>query len=232
MHRIGVFQCFSKPSIFKSRWSRLLSSSPSSSSSASASSPTPLYAGSHSLQIRIMLSLGAINTFYWCGYVYDSLMAPVLTTPEGVISLSGDPRLGVAGAIGTLLIFYSTRTYATRACFAAWESADKQRLGFQLHSMLGGEGRKFEVPLRNAIAVNYAPSKKTSLMPVQIIGLSKNIVLDRTGTFYEDGKLLHILEANAAAKRNPTADAASFIDSKEKRIEWRQHVTRKGKQTV
>ena len=115
-----------------------------------------------------------------------------------------------------------------RACCEVWESADAKRLGFQLHSVFGGGGRKLEVPVWSVKLLNSRTSKGTSLLPVYVAALDKNIVLDRSGTFYEEGKLLKMLEQGA----NPSSDGMEVLkelDSKEKRTQWRQTVSKKRK---
>jgi hypothetical protein len=188
----------------------------------------PLYTGSHSFEIKTMGFMGCINATYWSYYLYNTVVN------QGVIvngiDLGGDARVAFVGLVGTGLIFYSTHLYATRACNKAWISADRKRLGFQLHTAFGGNGRKIEVPIVQARTINWKASEKTQLLPVRIIGLNFNIVLNRTGTYFESSKLLEILADNEQRMvATGATQATPDVDSKEKRIEWRHQVSRRRK---
>lgn len=99
-----------------------------------------------------------------------------------------------------------------------------------MHTFFGGtDGRRIEVPRRQARTIQYDATAKTIMLPVYIEGLGKNIVLDRSGTFYEDGELLQELSLNESNYRNPEIAAALQVDSKEKRTEWRKAATRRKK---
>jgi hypothetical protein len=140
----------------------------------------------------------------------------------------GDYRLGLAGAAGTFLIFFSTNLYASRACCKVWESATSQRLRFRLHSFTGGEGKIVETPLSNARLISSTVAKSSTLIPVNINGYGRNILIDRSGAFYENDKLLWTLARNAEVARE--TKGAAVVDSKEKRIEWQQTVAKKRRQ--
>lgn len=114
-----------------------------------------------------------------------------------------------------------------RACCQVWESADTSRLGFKLHTVLGGEGRRVEVPRHSVRLLSSRAVQSTSLIPIYVAGLDRNIVLDRAGTFFENERLMRILEQSS----NESTDAKLLreLDSKENRTNWRHSVSRKRK---
>ena len=82
--------------------------------------------------------------------------------------------------------------------------------------------------MRSVRLLNSRASKGTSLLPLYVAGLDKNVVLDRAGTFYEDGKLLKMLEQGESYSPD-VREAQRELDSKEKRTQWRQTVSKKRK---
>ena len=197
-----------------------------------------LYEGNAQVVIRLLLAATGINFTYWSYYVITSLVN------QGVvrhgIEMGGDPLWGIIGGIGTGLMLYSTRTYANHSIYKAYETLDKERLGIQLYNMFGNPGRKVEFSHRSIRKVdikggNYFGS---STYPVRVTGMNYNILIDTTGKFYENKKLLDIAENNYLAYKNNKFDSRlnssdnpytiNDIDKKSDRIQWkRQHSGKK-----
>ena len=136
---------------------------------------------------------------------------------EGGTSLVTSPWFGAAGAVGTVAILFVTRMYSRNAVYKIWESADRQRLGFQMHNMLGNPGRKIEVPVGNARFSNLKVSSFTKEMVVlKIDGVANNCVVDKDGEFHDPERLRALLQA----------EKTQLTDSKEHRISWKKAASR------
>lgn len=197
-----------------------------------------LYEGNAQVVIRLLLAATSINFTYWFYYVTTALLN------QGVvrhgIDMGGDPLWGIVGGIGTGLMLYSTRTYANHSIYKAYETLDKERLGLQMYNMFGNPGRKIEFSHRSIRKVdikggNYFGS---ATIPVRVIGMNYNILIDTTGKFYENKKLLDIVENNYLAHKNNKFDSRfnssdnlytiNDIDKKSDRTQWRrQHGKKK-----
>ena len=150
------------------------------------------------------------------------------------INLAGDPMWGSFGAFATGFFLYFARTFAHHSIFQCYETADHKRIGFQMHTMFGKPGRKFEVSIGNArfIARNNAMTRtteeeeamkgrgaifskilSTSLVPVVVNGFQGNALFDAEGKFYDKDRLVTLLlEPQAVKKAEP----------KDVRQDWRK----------
>lgn len=176
-----------------------------------------LYTGNSEMTIGFMFSMGVFNMAYWTYYITNCYLYKDVII-QG-IDFGGDPRWGYAGAFGTGLIFYCNRTYAHNTVKRAYETSDGERLGFQMHNMLGQLGRKIEVNKNNARLANVNMTFATSLIPLRVEGIGPNVLLDQTGTYKEDKRLMDILEENRA--NTDYKGTTTAVDSKEKRNEWK-----------
>ena len=147
-----------------------------------------VYTANQELTCRVMLSASMFNLFYWsyylatCAYYKDVII-------QGV-NLGGDPRWGFAGAFGTGLMFYVTKQYSHHAVSSCYETADGERLGFQMHNIFGQPGRKIEVRVGNASMLDPTNSKKTTLgssyIPLRVKGVDRNVLIDESGEYLVD----------------------------------------------
>ena len=145
------------------------------------------------------------------------------------IALAGDPYLGAFGTFSTAFFLFFTKQYANHSAYICYESKDHKRIGFQMHTMFGKPGRKFEAPLGNARFVDNTNSitkadeqdhaarkaKKeasvfnkviaNSTVPVIVDGFKGNVLIDSDGTFYDKARLCELLSkpANAILKTQP-----------------------------
>lgn len=141
----------------------------------------------------------------------------------GDINLGGDPTWGYYGLAATAAFLYCSRRFAHQTVYQAYLSADKRRLGFQMHNVFGEPGRKIEVSLGKA---RFTDPKMTaervlseegmksyignsSLVPVQVEGISGNVLLDKDGLKQHNQKLMHLLLDPNGAR----------LDSKEARVD-------------
>lgn len=236
--------------------SKFYSSSASNyqSSTPPESPPTPilapqgketlLYEGNSEVVIRVMFGTSIFNLMYWTAHLATSVWWKGVVV-NGV-ELGGDPMWAGFGFIGTGLMFFSTRQYAIHTTRRAYLSEDGQRLGFQMYNVHGSLGRKIEVSLHNARLAIFNDGgndnrglinrMSSSLIPCRVEGINSNILLDRTGTFYENGKLMQIMEANTEAKKSMIAMGSAAnatgqpAESKQARIEALQKLKKvKGK---
>lgn len=156
-----------------------------------------LYKAPNSITIPAMFGIGCFNSFYWSAALFDHYVIP-----SGFSMLGEYPSMGVAGLFGTGLIFGSTYQYSHHYAARAYESADGQRIGFQFHTILGKLGRKVEVSKENVRALNVASYKKDnrvmgamlgSTVPLSVKGLTFNVLLDSSGEFDSEGKLMDLI---------------------------------------
>ena len=202
----------------------------------SAAGEKLLYEGSQEFHIRMMFGVGCVNVLYWSWWVANCYMYKDVVH-QG-INFGGDPRWGFVGAAGTLLIFYATREYSSHAAYYVYETADGRRLGFQLHTILGLPGRKIEASIGNVrLANTIASSTGSSFVPLRVEGVGKNVLIDRDGTYYANGRLMELLQAGAAPRTgsavaggSSSRASAAVLDSKENRVTWKKQEHQKRKQ--
>lgn len=170
-----------------------------------------LFEGSQMITVRAMLGCTAFNFLYFSYYLTTCFWYHDIVI-EG-IRLGGDVGWGYAGAFGTGLIAFATRTYATRCACMVYETADGERLGFQVHTLLGTPGKKYEAMPKN---ITLGPPSKTgsSLIALQLKGLDHNILVDKSGTFFWGGKLTTMTELHYVKGREQQATP----DSKDDRL--------------
>lgn len=151
-----------------------------------------LYEGTQELTARLMFSASVFNFAYWSYYSVSSYYYQGVVV-EG-IEMGGDPRWGMAGAFGTGLMFYFTREFAHHAARKAYETRDGKRIGFIMHNVMGGIGKKVEVSVGNARVIRKDGSAfGASLLPVRVKGLGKNVLVDSKGKFYWSRRLFELL---------------------------------------
>ena len=158
-----------------------------------------LYEGSQEMTTRLMFSASCFNAIYWTYYSVSAYYYQGVVI-QG-IEMGGDPRWGMAGAFGTGLMMYFTKEFAHHAARRAYETSDGKRIGFVMHNIMGGMGKKVEVHVGNARVIDRKGSTfGASLIPVRVKGLGKNVLLDDKGAFYEERRLFSLLsEGNTTA---------------------------------
>ena len=144
---------------------------------------------------------------------------------------------GYVGAAGTVAIFYATREYSNHAAYYVYETADGKRIGMQMHTMLGFPGRKIEASIGNVrLANTLLATGGSSYVPLRVEGVDKNVLIDRDGTYYANGRLHELLKIGGpGGNRGGSASESSSrvsapVDSKEKRVEWFKQQNQKRKQ--
>jgi hypothetical protein len=193
-----------------------------------------LYEMSQEFHIRMMFGVGCINVIYWSYYLSTCFLYKDVVH-QG-INFGGDPTWGYLGAVGTVVIFYATREYSNHAAYFVYETADGKRIGFQLHTMLGFPGRKIEASIGNVrLANTMASGMGSSFVPLRVEGVDKNVLIDRDGTYYGNGRLYALLKLGGpggnrgGSASSSSGSATAPVDSKEKRIEWFKQQNQKRK---
>lgn len=199
-------------------------------------SDTLLYKESQQLTIRMMLGVSVVNAVFWSNQLVQyALYRDVVI--QG-INLGGDPTWAYFGSIATGAIVYFSRTYAHHSIYQCYESQDSMRIGFQVHTILGYPGRKFEVKIGTARFIsksnpimssvygdddsNITNSKKgvlnhllkTSMIPIVVDGFQGNLLLDEHGFYTDKKRLAELL----------SVDTKKMVDSKQMRVQWSQQV--------
>ena len=99
------------------------------------------------------------------------------------------------GVWNRLVMFYFTRQFAHHAARKAYETRDGKRIGFVMHNVIGGIGKKVEVSVGNARVIRKDGSAfGASLLPVRVKGLGKNVLIDSKGKFYWSRRLFDLLK--------------------------------------
>jgi hypothetical protein len=149
-----------------------------------------IFKGEMTNMIRLMLFGGSINGMYWLYHLYNCYMYDGMVIHG--IDLGGKPIYGYAGLVVTGFLAVVTRTYAHNAIRYSYVSADGQRLGFQMHTMLGFPGHKIEAKPAN---VEFEENAKVrgGVVRLKIKGLDKFVLLDYDGDYFDDGVFKKIL---------------------------------------
>jgi len=204
-------------------------------------SDTLLYKESQQLTIRMMMGVSVVNAVFWSNQLVQYALYKDVVI-QG-INLGGDPTWAYFGSIATAAIVYFSRTYAHHSVYQCYQSADGMRIGFQVHTLWGYPGRKFEVkigdarflsksnPILSSVYGDDTSSSlnskqgvvshllKTSMIPIVANGFQGNLLLDEHGFYIDKPRLAELL----------TVDSKNAVDSKRLRVQWMQQVKgRKG----
>lgn len=155
------------------------------------------------------------------------------------INIAGDPMWGSFGAFATGFFLYFSRTFAHHSVFQCYETADHKRIGFQMHTMFGKPGRKFEVSVGNARFISrdngmtrsaeeeeaqksgggavFRKIMSSSLVPVVINGFKGNALFDADGKFYDKDRLVKLLTEPQTLK---------VAEPKDSRQDWRKQAVK------
>lgn len=186
-----------------------------------------LYIGTQEIVCRMMFFVTSFNFAYWSYYITNAWYYDGVTVTHMNIPLGGDPRWGFAGAFGTGLMVYFTKQFSDHAARRIYETSDGKRIGFQMHNIFGGIGRKIECSpdsVRLLKGHSLSNTLGSSNVPLRVKGVGKNVIIDRQGQYYYNNKLhAMLIETQAASKMMGSVDEDHFpveVDSKEKRIEY------------
>lgn len=164
-----------------------------------------LYRGRHERSILLMLGVSFFNFVYWSYqltnyYLYHGVVV------QG-IEMGGDVKWPILGMCGTAVMFFSTRLYSRNCVRQAYLSADGRRLGFQLHTIFAVAGPKVEAAVHNTSLVGREQQQllMKQVVPVKLEGMSRNLLLDGDGIFYDNGALLRMLEDAMDKAEKPLA---------------------------
>lgn len=187
------------------------------SSPTQAPVDTVLYRGHSNVIVGVMFSVTTLNFLYWTYYIASAYLYKDVIISG--INLGGDPIWGALGAFGTGLMCYGTRAYAHHSVYKAYETADGRRLGLQMYTILGLPGRKIEFSHCNVRKANVSNYFGSSLIPLRVKNVNYNVLIDKTGTYYEDNKLLHIIDRESD-KLDSNKSVSNYVDTKEDRKQW------------
>lgn len=136
------------------------------------------------------------------------------------VDIGGDIRWPILGAVGTFIMGACTRMYSRNCIRSAYLTEDGKRLGFQVHTIFGVAGPKFEASLNNCTLASDKQQKiaMRQLIPVQLEGLGRNLLLDGDGIYYDNGKLIKLLEANKLKTQDPFAYAKEQKEARKKQF--------------
>mmetsp|Transcript_10212 Transcript_10212/g.16762 ORF Transcript_10212/g.16762 Transcript_10212/m.16762 type:complete len:265 (-) Transcript_10212:341-1135(-) len=198
-----------------------------------------LYRETQQFTVRMMLGVSGVNFLYWGSQIANCIFYRGIVI-EG-IDLGGDPTWAMVGSFATGLFVFFSRSYAHHSVFQCYESQDGERLGFQMHTILGRPGRKIEVGLGKArfispptallegkeIAEEKANQSvvssllKTSMIPVSIDGFEGNALFDEGGKYYDKHRLVELLSKPINEIRG--------VDEKDSRTAWKKQVSKSRK---
>lgn len=162
-----------------------------------------LYRGRHERSILMMLGVSFFNFIYWSYqltnfYIYQGVVV------QGV-DLGGDIKWPILGMCGTAVMFFSTRLYSRNCVRQAYLTPDGKRLGFQLHTIFAVAGPKVEAAVPNCHLVGRQQQTLVmkQVIPIKLEGMTRNLLLDGDGIFYDSGVLVKMLEDNADKVEKP-----------------------------
>lgn len=148
------------------------------------------------------------------------------------ISLGGDPTWGVFGVVASTGLLFMSGHYAHQSVYRVYLTSNNQRIGFQVHTIFGYPGKKYEMQLGNARLVNRKQVQEfsntnakisdfqegksgflnSSLIPIQVPTKNTNLVIDRSGLRPGDRR---VLDALLFAEKNTAT-------GKEQRKTWHE----------
>lgn len=176
----------------------------------------------------MMFGSGLINLFYWSYSAANCIIYKDVVI-DG-IAMGGDLRWPAFGALGTGLVFFLTNTYSRHAVRHAYESKDGMRVGFQMYTMFGQPGHKIEVLKKNAYfnTTKGGAGLSNTVIPLRVEGVSKNVLINSDGIFYDNASFLDMLDKNTLRMLGST-DPATFKDFNSNASKGKYNQSRKGK---
>ena len=99
---------------------------------------------------------------------------------------------------------YFTKQFSDHAARRIYETSDGKRIGFQMHNIFGGIGRKIECSpdsIRLLKGHSLSNTLGSSNVPLRVKGVGKNVIIDRQGQYYYNNRLHTLLiETEVASK--------------------------------
>jgi hypothetical protein len=83
-----------------------------------------------------------------------------------------------------------------------------------------GPGRRIEASIGNARFAKVTSKLGSSLIPLRVEGVNRNVLLDEDGKFYDRDRLVGILDRGEKSTKSAKEIDLSNLDSKEKRVEY------------
>jgi hypothetical protein len=172
-----------------------------------------MYEETSSRNIRAMMFATGVNLTYWG---FNATMT-IYNNLEAGASLGMDMFEGAG--MDTGLFFASsalvgaTKLYADHSVMKVYENFEANRVGFQVHSILGFPGKYLEVPIGNT---TIEDGGKSGMVGVRIVGMHRPLILPNSDKFRDCEELHELLQR----KKVVTAVA------KKERIGWKKKTPR------
>lgn len=172
-----------------------------------------LYEEPSSRNIRAMLFATGINLTYW-GFnssltIYNNIQAGV---PFGSGIFEG-AHLDTFLLVASTALVAATKLYADHSVMKVYENFEANRVGFQVHSLLGFPGKFLEVPIGNT---TIEDGGKSGMVGVRVVGMHRPLILPNSDKFRDCEELHEILQ-----RKKPVSSVA-----KKERIGWKKKAPR------
>lgn len=176
-----------------------------------------LFEETSSKNIRAMMFATGINLTYW-GFnssltIYSNFAAGV---PFGYGTFDGAELDSFLFVASTALVA-ATKLYADHAVMKVYENYEANRIGFQVHSILGFPGKYLEVPVGNTTVENGG---KGGMVGVRVVGMHRPLILPNSNKFRACEELHELLQ-----RKKGVGDSGTGVQKKE-RIGWKTKVPR------
>lgn len=168
-----------------------------------------MYEETSSRNIRAMMLATGVNLTYWG---FNSSLT-IYKNFEAGVSLGFGTFDGAE--LDTFLFFASsaliaaTKLYADHSVMKVYENFEANRVGFQVHSLLGFPGKYLEVPIGNT---TIEDGGKSGMVGVRVVGMHRPLILPNSEKFRDCEELHELLQR----KKVVTAVA------KKERIGWKK----------
>jgi hypothetical protein len=172
-----------------------------------------MYEETSSRNIRAMIVATGINLTYW-GFnssltIYNNFMAGV---PFGS-GIFGGAELDTFLLVASTALVGATKLYADHSVMKVYENFEANRVGFQVHTLLGFPGKYLEVPIGNTAIEDGG---KSGMVGVRVVGMHRPLILPNSDKFRDCEELHELLQRKKVV--SPTA--------KRERIGWKKKAPR------
>ena len=113
---------------------------------------------------------------------------------------------------------YFAAIYSSHCVYRCYENPINKTLRFQVHTVLGGPGKNYEIPIGNASITE----SKSNAVGVRVEGLGKNLVFGDRNAFDSSERLNYLLNISKEdfAKEERQAARKNLSKSKHSEKKW------------
>lgn len=158
---------------------------------------------------------------FWCVSVVNNLCGHSTSVMGLTLLGENDIWISASGSVLSGLFLYGGYSFARNTVRTCYQSADGERIGFELCNGLGFNGRTIEAPIGNVDSIDgellpfVLNTEKLNILPINVIGLAENLLICDRRQFLASDVSIQLL-STGRDKHPVTTTATTAQDTKEK----------------